>query len=147
MTDETVIRTSNEQSLLAKIREDCGNTAFDWPSNSTDRSVPPERVIYSGDAILHAAWHRAKLLRMLDAKQAKIDALMLEYCPDEMTDAQREEWGKHQRPSHETSDELSRLRTEVATLRGICAEQLVCRKCGSSDVMPWPTAQKAGGGE
>jgi len=25
------------------------------------------------------------------------------------------------------------------------SEQLVCRKCGSSDVMPWPTGQKAGG--
>jgi hypothetical protein len=25
-----------------------------------------------------------------------------------------------------------------------CAEQLVCRKCGSSDVMPWPTTPKAG---
>lgn len=45
--------------------------------------------------------------------------------------------------SDETCDELRLLRTENVTLRGICSEQLVCRKCGSSDVMPWPTAQKA----
>lgn len=35
----------------------------------------------------------------LQALQAKIDWLMLEYCPDEMTPEQIEEWGKHQVPS------------------------------------------------
>lgn len=30
------------------------------------------------------------------AKQAKIDALMLEWCPDEMTPEQLEEWGNRQ---------------------------------------------------
>lgn len=30
--------------------------------------------------------------------QAKLDALMFEYCPDEMTPEQIEEWGRHQRP-------------------------------------------------
>lgn len=34
-----------------------------------------------------------------DSMQAKIDALMMEYCPDEMTPEQVEEWGKHQKPS------------------------------------------------
>ena len=32
------------------------------------------------------------------ALQAKIDALMLEYCPDEMTPEQRANWAAHQRP-------------------------------------------------
>jgi len=48
---------------------------------------------------------RAELLAELDkarksdsAKQAKIDALMFEYCPDEMTTEQTDEWAKHQRP-------------------------------------------------
>jgi hypothetical protein len=31
-----------------------------------------------------------------NAKQAKIDALMLEWCPDEMTPEQLEEWGNRQ---------------------------------------------------
>lgn len=33
----------------------------------------------------------------LEASQAEIDRLMLEFCPDEMTPEQLEEWGKHQR--------------------------------------------------
>lgn len=40
----------------------------------------------------------------IERLQAKIDALMLEYCPDEMTPEQRTEWAKHQRPSAEPSD-------------------------------------------
>lgn len=31
--------------------------------------------------------------------QAKIDALMLEYCPDEMTVEQKAEWAAHQKPA------------------------------------------------
>ena len=34
----------------------------------------------------------------LNAQKAKIDRLMLEYCPDEMTEDQKENWAKHQRP-------------------------------------------------
>jgi hypothetical protein len=37
-------------------------------------------------------WYRKEL----DAKQARIDELMLEYCPDEVTDEQWEEYSKHQ---------------------------------------------------
>lgn len=38
----------------------------------------------------------ASLQREVAAKQAKIDALMLEYCPDEMTPEQVENWKQHQ---------------------------------------------------
>ena len=34
----------------------------------------------------------------LGAKQAHIDALMIEYCPDEVTDEQWAEWCSHQHP-------------------------------------------------
>lgn len=34
----------------------------------------------------------------IDAKQATIDALMLEYCPSDMTKHQLEIWGAHQQP-------------------------------------------------
>lgn len=44
-------------------------------------------------------WDKEKeLKRQLDAKQAKIDELMLEYCPNEVTDDQWEEYSKHQVP-------------------------------------------------
>ena len=33
-----------------------------------------------------------------NSAQAKVDALMLEYCPNEMTKEQLDEWAKHQRP-------------------------------------------------
>ena len=34
-----------------------------------------------------------------DAVQARLDALMLEFCPDEMTEEQIETWARHQRPA------------------------------------------------
>ena len=34
-----------------------------------------------------------------DPLEAKIDELMLEYCPDEMTEEQYENWAKHQVPT------------------------------------------------
>lgn len=37
----------------------------------------------------------------MDAKQAKVDELMLEYCPDEMTKEQLDNWAKHQSPVEE----------------------------------------------
>lgn len=37
----------------------------------------------------------------LEALEAKIDALMLEYCPDEMTPEQLENWGNHQTEAQE----------------------------------------------
>ena len=42
--------------------------------------------------------NRDALSAELLAAQAKIDSLMFEYCPDEMTPEQISEWGKWQRP-------------------------------------------------
>lgn len=47
---------------------------------------------------LMAEESNARLREELAAKQAKIDNLMLEYCPDEMTPEQMAEWAKYQRP-------------------------------------------------
>ncbi len=40
-----------------------------------------------------------ELVKECEAKQAQIDALMLEYCPDEMTTEQIDNWEKHQKPA------------------------------------------------
>lgn len=40
-----------------------------------------------------------ELRKELAEKQEKIDALMLEYCPDEMTVEQTDEWARHQKPA------------------------------------------------
>ena len=39
------------------------------------------------------------VLKELNARQARIDALMLEYCPDDMTKEQFDNWAKHQSKS------------------------------------------------
>jgi hypothetical protein len=66
-----------------------------------DDGCPTER------AVLQRVWREqvdtltlqnTKLL----AQQAKIDALMLEYCPDEMTEDQVANWERHQVPAEET---------------------------------------------
>lgn len=46
-----------------------------------------------------SAANRLESLRKQFAEcKARIDALMLEYCPDEMTPEQIKEWGRNQRP-------------------------------------------------
>lgn len=37
--------------------------------------------------------------RTIEAMQAKIDSLMLQYCPDEMTEEQKAKWAAHQKPT------------------------------------------------
>lgn len=39
--------------------------------------------------------------KKLAAKQAEVDALMLEYCPSEMSQEQLDNWAAHQRPAKE----------------------------------------------
>lgn len=51
------------------------------------------------DAIFALADRVEAVERDAASKQARIDALMLEYCPDEMTPDQREEWARHQKPA------------------------------------------------
>lgn len=45
-----------------------------------------------------AVW---EIIREIESKQAKIDELMLEYCPDEMTQGQLENWENRQKPLSE----------------------------------------------
>lgn len=44
--------------------------------------------------------------KALDYLQSKIDALMLEYCPEEMTQEQLSNWSSHQQLSSTTLDDL-----------------------------------------
>lgn len=73
------------------------------PKNSTHScDLQNLRIRNSQDAI--------ELLQAeLAYKQAQIDRLMLEYCPDEMTSEQIAEWGRNQRPVDGVEDLLDRL--------------------------------------
>lgn len=82
-----------------------------------DISEIEARIIKPGSSLLLCASERGRLLQALKAerkcveelqaenasKQAKIDRLMWEYCPDEMTEDQISEWEKHQAPVEESS--------------------------------------------
>lgn len=54
------------------------------------RQLAPHQNEREGPQLLRAA------VKELNNKQAQIDALMLEWCPDEMTAEQLAEWGRHQ---------------------------------------------------
>ena len=56
------------------------------------------------------------LHRQLAAKQAEVDALMLEYCPSEMSQEQLNNWAAHQRPA-ERDEQAEVFRVEVESLR------------------------------
>ena len=57
-----------------------------------------------GKIQLAAVTEVAKLKEKADALQAKIDMLMLEYCPEEMTEEQKREWARHQVPVSEATE-------------------------------------------
>lgn len=67
----------------------------------------PAAVRRSGDgyrlAAAHSAWNAYKAA--WDCQQAKIDRLMLEWCPDEMTAEQLANWAAHQRPISDADHE------------------------------------------
>jgi hypothetical protein len=52
------------------------------------------RKMWSGGEVQQ--WIDENAAPVVAAMQARIDALMLEYCPDEMTPAQWDSWAAHQ---------------------------------------------------
>lgn len=72
----------------------------DWFFELENHCLRAERF-YDEGGYLVVNWLRAAFeagASQVAAKQAIIDRLMLEYCPDEMSEEQFEEWARHQRP-------------------------------------------------
>lgn len=71
-------------------------------AQSYRRIALPQRSGFESDAIALADALEAlrnenvELVRQNEGKQSRIDALMLEYCPEEMTPEQKAEWARHQ---------------------------------------------------
>lgn len=71
-------------------------------------SVDLRNHIAALESELNAAHHDIERLmtacnveaNMAEQRQARIDALMLEYCPGEMTAGQLANWKRHQTPGH-----------------------------------------------
>lgn len=74
----------------------------------------PEDILASL-ALSFANLERQKdnLLSAVNAKQARIDALMLEFCPGEMSAEQRAEWAKHQQAATAEGTEINAYITEL----------------------------------
>ncbi|MDE2107127.1 MAG: hypothetical protein KGL39_58520 [Patescibacteria group bacterium] len=69
--------------------------------------LAPHQTEREGPKLLRSALAAIDgLTRYAQHQQARIDVLMLEYCPDEMTPEQMEEWGRNQRP---VSDEQQQM--------------------------------------
>ena len=73
----------------------CGVYSVQFGRIATAHGRNPHNAAYI------AAAHPQAMIERMDSKkalQAKIDMLMLEYCPDEMTQAQKDEWAANQVP-------------------------------------------------
>ncbi len=71
------------------------------------RSWGPKHYECAVEQVKRLTERVAELEREIAAKQAHIDALMIEYCPDEMTPEQVAEWARHQQPVSEQEDDGS----------------------------------------
>ena len=58
-----------------------------------------EKICFAGSSLSRLITEIEKQQNQIDRQQAKIDSLMLEYCPTEMTKEQLESWGEHQTKS------------------------------------------------
>ena len=80
-----------------------------------EAGLPPSLTAHPG--FKH---YQRLVLRELGARQAQIDRLMLEYCPDEMTPEQLAAWGKHQRPGRLSLEKLADLHKDAPDEAEVC---------------------------
>ena len=95
--------TVTGKASLKAIRAAVAELAQERDEFRKDRDEWKEYCARVSEGKEAAETERDALRRRVEEQQAKIDALMLEYCPDEMTPAQLEEWGRHQRPGRDAS--------------------------------------------
>lgn len=84
----------------------------DWNEFSMRIPADPER---DADLVIFAAAKEIASLRgELAAKQARIDELMQEYCPEEMTPDQLDTWARHQQLSPLSLEAREWIEAELA---------------------------------
>lgn len=91
MNDSLIIDNRYLRGRVAQLESQLNEVVLAIPG--TRYMDPPD----GGDVSLGEQVRRMVL--DLGAKQAEIDRLMIEHCPDEMTDEQVIEWTKHQHPA------------------------------------------------
>ena len=80
--------------LYSEEKYELSSVADEAAEASAERDVWKRRAIEAKARV-------AELEARAAALEAKIDSLMWEYCPDEMTDEQKDNWAKHQVPAED----------------------------------------------
>lgn len=107
---------------------------------------PPQRHEPIGTNLFTAVQAKEMLAHVTAPLQAQIDRLMLEYCPEEMTEAQTAEWAKHQVPAGPEASEqidaaVGRTLSSAAAPDMDAARRAWHRRCGL-DGSPCPTERE-----
>ena len=120
-----------EMQRIAMANEGAGEYLYHWHwvaviNELIERRVEVERLTadlasaHEQLADQTARW--AAVVNERDALRARIDALMLEYCPDEMTADQTAEWARHQVPHQLSAAEREALERESAAVDAVATE-------------------------
>lgn len=102
---------TTETETVADVLAEMRNLGHETPWNFATRiaAAHAREVELLKQANIAYSSENANLRGRAMTAEAKIDALMLEYCPDEMTPEQVETWGKSQR--------VAKLRKDVLCVR------------------------------
>lgn len=136
--------TSSWQYRVAKFG---GRRWLDvFPETDNEEYVRPDfwQQLTAPDSLHETGCESLKvsnLLLALNAKQAKIDALMMEFCPGEMSAEQRAEWAKNQRPvsadiERSITEAFARSPRRVDETSVPIPVQVVCEECGVAGRAP-----------
>ena len=90
MSDPALTVSKNDPDYWKTMYQSLLNEKTYWKNKTVDLQAE----VREAKALLKLSTD--KIVELQANKQARIDELMFEYCPDEMTSAQIAEWEKHQ---------------------------------------------------
>lgn len=95
---------SDREEFEAMIKEIYSEKMLEKPTGYTELNGVKIDYVSSKTQRLWQRWQARQteidhLKQQLSEAQAKVDSLMLEYCPDDMSLAQVANWYKHQKPA------------------------------------------------
>jgi hypothetical protein len=97
--DESGASNMSRDEHIARVERECG----EWHSKYLSVKGQLDATIKERDEARAGRWplvvnQLQNLMAALNAKQAQIDSLMWEFCPGEMSEAQKRNYARHQRP-------------------------------------------------
>lgn len=86
-----------EKSIAERLRFEAGSADCISDPDPSLWTRAADEIESQAKRIAELETKNQNLWSTVHSKQARIDALMLEFCPGEMSDSQRKEWGENQR--------------------------------------------------